>query len=240
MKSRYFARLSIAAAIIASSFAAAADAPKKDSDDVDVSHSASLAGVKRWEDATPADLSADATYRLPGFIDGDMTLDNLRRRFGAKNVREMDIDGAEGEKAKGIVLFADDLSRRAELFIRDETRNRGIASIRISGTNSRWHFDDGVKLGMKLDALVALNGKPVSFSGLNWDYGGAITDWHGGHLAQKDGADVTRSVSLQHAASSKGYPEGEGDYRSDDRKFPNVGQVLFVGEIYVSFKDPDA
>ncbi|HEX6833168.1 MAG TPA: hypothetical protein VF132_06500 [Rudaea sp.] len=226
----------MAAVLVAFGCAFATETPPGDSD---TAHSASLAGVKRWEDATPADLSADATYLLPGYIDGDITFDNLRRRFGAKNVREADIDGAEGETAKGIVLFADDPLRRVELFIRDEKRHRGISEIRVTGERSRWHFANGLKLGMTLDALAALNGKPVTYSGLDWDYGGAISDWNGGRLAQRDEEFPARSVSLNHRESASGYPIGEGDYLSDDKKYPNAGKVLFVGELRVAFKGDD-
>ncbi|MET0226397.1 MAG: hypothetical protein ABW187_08160, partial [Dokdonella sp.] len=102
-----------------------AGAPSAMSQDADeTAHSASLAGVARWQDADPADLAAAATYRLPGFIDKDITLDNLRRRFGAANVRRADLDGAEGETIKGIVLFDGDPARRAELVFQDQERSR--------------------------------------------------------------------------------------------------------------------
>ncbi len=207
----------------------------------DASPSASLANVSRFEDATPADLAADSTYLLPGFIDKDITLANLRLRFGAANVKRADIEGAEGETSKGVILFANDASRRAELFFRDETRERGVAAIRVHGRKSRWHFNDGVHLGMTLDQLVALNGKPITFSGLDWDYGGAISDWHGGKIAQRDNADPAFSVSLSHGTvGDKDIPLGEGDYRSDDVHFPKQGTLLFVAELNVAFADPDA
>ena len=80
----------------------------------DMRPSASLQGVKRWEDATPADLNADSTYLLPGSFHAKVTLENLRRRFGPNNVRVSKLAGAEGEEFNGIVLFGGDPQRQTE------------------------------------------------------------------------------------------------------------------------------
>lgn len=202
--------------------------------EADATRSASLAGVARRADAEPADLAADATYALPGLIHADRSLDDLRTLFGAKHVKLAEIDAAEGETALGIVLFADDPTRRAELFFRDPERRSGIDGLRVRASRSRWHLDNGIHIGMTLAELVRANGMPVSFGGLDWDYGGGITDWHGGKFAQKEQAPF-RTVLLDHAEDAKGYPMGEGAFRSDDPRYPQQGKVLRVGEIGVSF-----
>lgn len=215
--------------------------PAARSDDTNATaHSASLSNSARYEDATLADLSSDHTYTLPGFIDGEITFANLRLRFGTANVREMKIDGAEGEQVSGIVLFANDPLRRADMFIRDDARHRGIATVRVSGRHSRWHFDNGVQLGMTLDALVIANGKPIVFSGLDWDYGGNVTDWNGGRLAPTKTDKIFRGVQLAHAeTATESFPLGEGSFRSDDKKYPKQGGALYVGALLLSFADPD-
>lgn len=202
--------------------------------EADATRSASLAGVARREDAEPADLAADATYALPGLIHADRSLDDLRTLFGAKHVKLAEIDAAEGETALGVVLFADDPTRRAELFFRDPERKSGIDGLRVRASGSRWHLDNGIRIGMTLAELVRANGMPVSFGGLDWDYGGGITDWHGGKFTQKEQAPF-RTVLLDHAEDAKGYPMGEGAFRSDDPRYPQQGKVLRVGEIGVSF-----
>ena len=208
---------------------------------LDASTSASLTGVVHDQDATPADLAADATWRLPGLIGRDTTLDTLRRRFGSANVTIATIDGAEGETAKGIVLFADDPARKAELFVQDEEHVRGIASIRVTGQHSLWHFDSGVRPGMRLADLVALNGQPITFTGLDWDDGGSVDDWHKGRLARRPGDPVFRSVSLTHDEAADGsFQSGEAHYRSDDRRYPKQGTILLVGQLEVSFPDAAA
>ncbi len=219
--------------------ASAIAAPPAANESDEVQHSASLQGVKRWEDATPADLNADSTYLLPGFFHAKVTLENLRRRFGASNVRVGNVAGAEGEEVNGIVLFGSDPQRRAEIFFADEANQRGIGSIRVTGAKSRWHFDNGLRLGTTLAELVAKNGAPISYSGLDWDYGGAISDWHGGRLEALSRGVPPTSIGLNHGANASGFPLGEGTYRSDDKKYPHALSALYVGMLSVDFEDRD-
>lgn len=194
-------------------------------------HKAATAGV------TPLDLADARSYRLPGALRARDTLADLRTRFGKANVTVETLDGAEGETSPGVVLFADDPARRAELFMQDDTL-RGIASVRVSGAASRWHLDNGIRPGLTLARLAAMNGKPVTFNGLDWDYGGTVTDWHGGALAPAKNPPVFVSVALTHAGNASGYPQGEGDYRSDSKRYPRQGTVLTVGQLMLTFPDP--
>lgn len=188
-----------------------------------------------------AQSSTDAEYRLPGSLRKDLSLDDLRRRFGVANVTVTQIDGAEGETFRGIVLFPDDPARRAEIFPQDDATLSGISSIRVSGTTSRWQLDNGLRLGMTLAELVAANGKPVSFSGLDWDYGGGIRDWHGGRFAPQDSSTVFVAVGLTHGdiGADDNIPTGDSEFRSDDARYPRQGRILFVGQLMVSFLEAD-
>ena len=205
----------------------------------EVSHSAALQAVKVSEDATPANLNADSTYLLPGFFHDKVTLDNLRRRFGANNVRVGKVAGAEGEEFDGIVLFDGDPQRRAEIFFADEANRRGIGMIRVSGDASRWHFDNGLRLGVTLAELVAKNGAPISYTGLDWDYGGTITDWHGGRLENLSQGFPPKGIALTHGDNATGIPMGEGTYSSDDKQYAKALSALYVGLLSVSFEDRD-
>jgi hypothetical protein len=230
-------RLAATTLVLASAAAASAKPPTAESAPAKNPASSST-DVREPKAAQP---SADAGYRLPGALHKDLSLDDLRRRFGAANVTVAQIDGAEGETFRGIVLFADDPARRAEIFPQDDANLRGIATIRVSGTQSRWQLDNGVHLGMTLAELVAANGKPVSFSGLDWDYGGGISDWHGGRLAPTDSGTVFVAVGLTHGdlGESDSIPLGDSEFRSDDARYPQQGKLLFVGQLTVSFPAPD-
>ncbi len=167
-------------------------------------------------------------------------LEDLRQRFGADNVKVEELVAIE-DQITGIVIFPDDPLRRAEIFTRDVTTLRGIVAIRVSGSKSRWHLDNGFHLGMTLAELVKRNGKPITYYGLAWDYGGIVTDWHGGRLAQSPDGPIHRSIGLSSAdnAGVDAVPLGEGEFRSDDPRYPHQGKLVIVGELRVSFAEPE-
>lgn len=202
--------------------------------------SASLAGAAHDADATPADLAANATYRLPGLFAADTRVLWLQQRFGEANVRVADVPGGEGETSRGVILFADDSTRRAYLYFQDEKRLRGLSLVRVTDAGSRWQFDNGIGIGTPLSKLLALNGKPIKFLGFDWDYGGAITDWNGGQLQPAADHSVQRGIRLDHhTASDDTYPMGDTIFSSDDKRFPKLGDEVVVGEISVSFPGED-
>lgn len=204
--------------------------------------SASLQGVERDADAAPADPSVDSTFQLPGAFAPDIRVEQLQQRFGKPNVRPDEVPGAEGETSHGVILFPDDPTRRAYLYFQDEDKLSGLQLVRIVDESSRWHFANGVRVGMPLSKLVALNGKPIRFYGFDWDYGGAITDWRGGKLQPAQGKDaVTLGIRLNRSedAPEGSYPIGEGEFSSDDRHYPQLGSIAIVGEISAGFPGED-
>jgi hypothetical protein len=189
---------------------------------------------------TATDLPVDATYALPGAFAPDTGIEQLERRFGKQNVRIGEVPGAEGERVDGVILFPDDASRRAYLYFEDAQRNTGLSLVRVFDEGSRWHLDNGIGLGTPLSKLVAMNGKPIRFLGLDWDYGGAISDWGGGRL--DPGNDPMRRSMTLGARADIGdqlYPMGDGEFASDDPKYPDLGTDLVVDGISVSFPGED-
>ncbi len=203
-------------------------------------NSASLAGVAEDADATPANLADTDTYRLPGMFAASTSVIWLQQRFGQANVRIADVPGGEGETSRGVILFPDDPARRAYLYFQDEKRLRGLSMVRVMDEGSRWQLDNGVAIGMPLSKLLALNGKSIRFTGFDWDYGGAISDWNGGRLQPVDKAPQRRGISLNHRDGADGaYPMGEDTFSSNDRRYPRLGSVVIVGEISISFPGVD-
>ncbi len=59
-----------------------------------------------------------------------------------------------------------------------------IRSVEINHPMSVWQFSNGLKVGTSLDQIVNMNGgKPVTFYGFYWDYGGKISSFNDGRLA---------------------------------------------------------
>jgi hypothetical protein len=192
--------------------------------------------------APPADASSDALV-LPGPFAADSTPDSLRRIFGAGNVRIGNVPGAEGETSRGVILFPDDPGRRAYLYFQDESTLRGLSLVRVFDPESRWRMDDGIAIGTPLAELVRRNGKPITYSGLGWDYGGVAQDFGGGTLEANGNDPVRRSWRLgpkdDKDDPADAYPIGEGSYRSDDPRYPRQGDTVVVNELSVTFPGED-
>lgn len=190
---------------------------------------------------SPAPAAAVAsTYVLPGDFAPDTTIAQLAQRYGQGNVRVGEVPGAEGERVDGVILFPDDATRRAYLYFEDAQHNTGLSLVRVFDEGSRWRLDNGIGLGTPLSKLLAMNGKPIRFYGLDWDYGGAISDWGGGRL-DPGNTPVRRGMTLDARADigERPYPMGDAEFRSDDARFPDLGGDLVVGEISVSFPAGD-
>ncbi|MGH8060467.1 MAG: hypothetical protein ACREO7_00420 [Pseudoxanthomonas sp.] len=167
-------------------------------------------------------------------------MQDLQHRFGAGNVKVEEIPGAEGESFRGVLLFPDDPSRRATVYFQDPQNLLGLAMVSIDEDRSEWKLASGVGIGMSLAGLRRINGKPFTFSGFDWDYGGTIIDWHGGKLAPAGNEAVFARIQLrmpQGDVGDKAYPQGDSRFSSDDPRWADLG--ITVGGISVSFPGED-
>jgi hypothetical protein len=98
--------------------------------------------------------------------------------FGPKNVSFEDVDGAEGAKEKASVLFANEPTRRVEIFWHDEAKRARPASIRIR-TPSQWIGPEGLSIGLRIEQVEKVNGRPFKVNGFEWDYGGYVVNLDG-------------------------------------------------------------
>jgi hypothetical protein len=193
-------------------------------------------------EAAPAkeETSAPApeTWELPGSLGPLTTRLELETRFGKSNLRQETFDGAEGIGTYPVlVVFPDDPGKRLELVLEEGNPDSPIQELRVSSADSLWHDAAGLRAGMTLAELVELNGAPVSFYGLEWDYGGTVQDWHGGKLANAVGNKLFHRVTLSasKATGDRELPSGDTTFRSDDPKWPDIGKDMIVAEIGISW-----
>lgn len=180
------------------------------------------------------------TWLLPGDFSPDTTLQDLQRRFGAGNVKAEEIPGAEGGSFRGVVLFPEDPTRRATVYFQDPQNLLGLAMVSIDEDRSLWKLASGVGIGTPLSELRKVNGKPFTFSGFGWDYGGTIIDWHGGKLAPANDEAVFARIQLrmpQGNVGDKPYPQGDSRFSSDDPRWKSLG--IAVGGFSVNFPGED-
>lgn len=192
---------------------------------------------------SPAPATQDAARQtalvLPGVFAPESTPDSLRQHFGAANVQVGKVPGAEGESFPGVILFPDDPARRAYLYFEDEANLRGLVRVRIADAESTWRLDNGIAIGTTLAELVRRNGKPITYTGLGWDYGGTVQDLHGGALAASQNGPIIRGWRLGakdlDASAEDAYPIGEGSFDSNDPRYPRQGETVAVNELWLTF-----
>ena len=189
-------------------------------------------------EVAPKPVAQPETWELPGGLGPLTTRRELDARFGKANVREDTFAGAEGIGTyPALVIFPDDPRKRLELVLDADDPDAPIRELRVRSTDSLWHDASGLRAGMSLAELVALNGAPVSFYGLGWDYGGTVQDWHGGKLANAVGNPLFHRVTLsaRKDADDAALPAGDATFRSDDAKWPAIGKDLVVDELGISW-----
>lgn len=153
----------------------------------------SLMTSQAAEPIMPAARASDAGVNLTcgDPIAWDATEADVMARFGKDNVEFVDLGGPEGEEMPGTRVNGKDAARALEIVWADETARAKPAMIRIyagfdeaSGTDVTpvWIAPGGVKIGLTLAEVEALNGKPFKLSGFGWDYGGMVMGWEGGKL----------------------------------------------------------
>lgn len=163
----------------------------------------------------PAATAAKDAPRIEDLLKPDDTLATAQARLGASHVREQALDGAEGETLAGWVVYPDDPTRTADVFL-DETKAHPTM-LRIRAPESTWTRADGIRIGLNSTELQAMNGKAFAFYGFEWDYGGAISDFHGGRL---DAGDAPRGSLTLCPPEDPGedYPSGDTMFSSDDAR----------------------
>lgn len=132
--------------------------------------------------------------------------------YGAENIVEQTLPGAEGESYTASVLFPDNPERRLEIVWADETRRTQPASISVTGENSVWTGPNGLSIGDELARVEEVNGRPFKLWGFGWDYGGWVSDWDGGAFAPNLGC-MTRARFQ--ATQENGNMQGDSEFLSN-------------------------
>jgi len=104
---------------------------------------------------------ADAFLLLPGDYSEGTTIEDLEARFGKANARK------EAGPDPHIVLFPDDPSRRAYVRFHGGEYSGILASISVKDPASLWRGKHGVHVGMSLETVRKLNGKPFNLYGFD-------------------------------------------------------------------------
>lgn len=155
----------------------------------------------------------------------------LLARYGDAARRD-EIGGAEGEVLEGVVLWPGDPARRLEVLFADPAMEHP-ALVRTYEPASRWKIA-GLGPGSTLADIVARNGKPITFYGFEWDYGGYVTGFGGGMLERLPGScDLGMRLGTKGDDSLPSGVSGERELRSDAPAL--AGLPLTIDEISLGY-----
>lgn len=126
----------------------------------------------RVEEAQPAEPAIaatreDAPFVLPGHFSEGTTRADFEAAFGAGNVTLVESRDDDGRLRRGLVLFANDPRRRAHVAFHDDANLAQLASIEVRDAGTLWRGKRGVRIGMTLAEVRAINGKRFALFGFD-------------------------------------------------------------------------
>jgi hypothetical protein len=145
--------------------------------------------------ATPAfadQLTCDGPFAA------DSSEAKLVEAFGKDNVVTGEVPGPEGSTVLATTIFPNDPERKIEVGWWDEDNLTQLAYFTVPSGDIA---PQGVKTGMTVKEVEALNGVPFEMQGFWWDYGG-YANFTGGKLGA---ADTGCMVSVRFAPKDE-YP----------------------------------
>lgn len=171
-----------------------------------------------------------------GVFNEATTLADLEAAFGKANVVTGTVPGPEGIEYTATTIFPGDPEREMQARWWDEENVRYFAGVTLARADTG---PLGVRLGMPVEEVEAINGAPFSFFGFFWDYGGGA-GFDEGRLAELPGGCF---LNLHLTPTLDPLPDdimnaisGEQELRSD-QKAVRAAKVV-VDEINLGFAYP--
>ena len=159
-----------------------------------------------------------------------VSLQGLEKKFGKKNIKkDAIIETGEGQ-FNATKLFPD-TNKEVEVYWKDGKDFKEIQDVMVKSAvgndgnlavKSPWVSREGLRMGMKLSEVVALNEKTFTMTGIGWDLGGTVMSWEGGKLDKKN-------VSIRfndYSGNQGGLTEKEYSSISGDREFDVSHSVI--------------
>lgn len=169
--------------------------------------------------------SVDQTDTQSGPIDASIatriTLDSLRnfsseaelvKVFGQENIQRDQRYCPEGECVYTATVLFTNTTNQVEFTWADTTSFSGLTTVEVNTPGSEWKTANGIGIGTPLTTLEEMNGKPFSFAGFGWDYGG-YTSWDDGKLANLNMA--IRLEVPENATPEADSLRGDSSFQSD-------------------------
>jgi hypothetical protein len=161
--------------------------------------------------AKPAVHAPPNVVACNGVFAKDSTHLKLAVKYDSRNVVFGQVDGPDGTKIPGSILFPSDPRRRLEVLWNNEGARADVQVISING-KSQWSAPKGMKLGLPLAALEKANGRPFKLSGFDAEGGAGVAGWEGGALGSLPGGC---KIGMRFAADPKAPQEARAAAAGD-------------------------
>ncbi len=142
-----------------------------------------IALVSLFLAATPA---FSEEIKCDGPFAADSSEARLIESYGKDNVVTGDVPGPEGSTVLATTIFPNDPARTMEFGWWDEEKLERTAYFTVPAADTT---PGGLKLGMSVAEVEALNGGPFQMYGFFWDYGGSA-GFEGGKLGDLPGGCI--------------------------------------------------
>ena len=126
--------------------------------------------------------SALVTDSSWGPITRNADIASLIATYSNSNVKDERVCGPECADSIDVTRIYPDTKNEFVVYWKDSLYHKAISFIEARADNSPYHTAAGLKVGSTLSDLLKENGKPISFSGFGWDYGGFVQSFQYGKL----------------------------------------------------------
>ena len=172
-----------------------------------------------------------------GVFKQSATLADIESAFGKENVMTGEVDGPEGMTMIATTIYPNDPARTMQVRWWDEENVEYLAGVTLATGDSG---PGGVKVGMPVEDVQAINGEPFSLFGFYWDYGG-YAGFESGRLSGLPGGCV---LSLRFGPTREDLPEsvmnaisGDNELRSN---MPELREAkVAVQEVNLGYAMPE-
>lgn len=191
------------------------------------------AGLSKITDTIKSIIPEDElliTNNKFGKIDNTTDLIQLKKLFGEKNVTDVTEYGPEGlDTFKATKIYAGN-TREISIRWKQNKLHKEISIAECYQEHSPYYTADNLKVGTPLSKILEVNGKPIKFYGLGWDYGGTITSLNKGRM---DGSNIFFEL-MDEPDISKNLL-GDKEFNTDMPLVKSNLKNIIIGKITLSF-----
>jgi hypothetical protein len=166
-----------------------------------------------------------------GGITAATDITGLKSLYGDTHIKDERICGPECADSIDVTTVNPGDSLEFVVYWQDSMYHKKISFIKCDMEKAPYHTAGGIRMGTLLSELLRINGKPINFSGFDWDYGGAVLSLNQGALEKSNvHFNLTPTDNLGDNSVS-----GDAEFNTDMPAVKKILDKVRVGELFLSF-----